>query len=126
MYVLQNKLERKGFKMKSKLVLGFILLLVFGFSSMVCYAQSSSNEQRIVGTWVYTSINGLTRTYVFNANGSGTVTEAQGGETGSSNFTYGFSVTGEIMSDNGPMGRVYFSPDGRTLFLDNSTPYRKR
>ena len=125
--------------MKGKLVLGFAVLLFFGFSSFSCFAQSSNNDQRIVGTWVYTDSDGDTFTYVFNANGSGTykATYTAASKAGASaeeiaraeavkSFTYGFSVVGEMMSDNGPSGKIYFSPDGRTLFISDPDPYRKR
>ena len=116
--------------MKKKLIFALWILLFFGFVLVNCSAQSSTNDQRIVGTWVYTVKTGdtdYTYTYVFNANGSGTRTTTDPYEvTKNVTFTYGFSVTGEIMSDNGPRGKIYFSPDGKTLFIDDSTPFRKR
>jgi hypothetical protein len=42
-----NKLERKGFKMKRKLVLGFVVLLVFGFSAVSVWAQTNNNPVRL-------------------------------------------------------------------------------
>jgi hypothetical protein len=113
--------------MKGKFVLCFVILLVF--SSFSSYAQSTNNDQRIVGTWMYTGTDDgvtYTTTIVFNANGSGSTTETYRGETSIVTFTYGFSVDGELISDNGPRGKIYFSPDGRTLFIGNRTPYRKR
>jgi hypothetical protein len=113
-YVLKKNVKA-GFKMKKKLVLFFMFLLVFGFSSFSCFAQSSSNDQRIVGTWVDVSGN----TLVFNANGSG----SWAGET----FTYGVSVAGilgctEIFFND---QSVCFSPDGRTVVIKCEV-YRKR
>ena len=116
---------KEGIQMKSKLVLGFVFLLIFGFSSFSCFAQSSNNDQRIVGTWVYTS-GGFNRTLVFNANGSGTHNDTEGKE---GNFTYGVSVTGSLIArGNYPwsgLQSLYFSPDGGTLFFDGNI-YRKR
>jgi hypothetical protein len=53
MYVLQNKLEKKVFKMKRK---AFGILLVFGFVAFSCFAQTSGDAQKFIGTWV--QING--------------------------------------------------------------------
>ena len=138
MFLKSNTL-RKVFQMKRKLIFVLWVLLFFGFVLVNCSAQSSTNDQRIVGTWVYTHSEGNTITLVFNTNGSGTTkntyTAAQKeGATATQiaeaeavkSFTYGFSVAGEMMSDNGPSGKIYFSPDGRTLFIDGRDPYRKR
>jgi hypothetical protein len=105
--------------MKKKLIFAIGVLLFFGFVSVNCSAQSSNNDQRIVGTWIFTSDN-VTITLVFNANGSGSIDGA--------NFTYGLSVDGELMSSyTGLSGKIHFSPDGRTLFLgSNPSPFRKR
>ena len=102
--------------MKCKLVLVFIVLLLFGFSTFSCFAQSSNNDQRIVGTWIWTSDDGnRNETFVFNANRSGIHTNPE-----QKSFSYGISVNGEIMirgqniSDD---SKIYFSPDGRTLIM---------
>ena len=135
--------------MKGKLVLGFVVLSVFGFSSFPSYAQSSSIDQRIFGTWIFIRASnwgndtGDTATLVFNPNGSGTHTVTfQGEATQEKNFTYGFSLDGtiyifdgRIKSRNGQAFQVffefnsgytpYFSPDGKTLIIDNKV-YRRR
>ena len=123
--------ERKVFNMKKKgLSIGFIL--VFIFIAINSEAQSSGNEQRIVGTWVGTSDFGdgiITETLVFNADGSGTYTITFRGETARTNFTFGISLTGSIfISGEGvrivgewvrmPGGQMFFSPDGRTMFFE--------
>jgi len=128
--------------MKNKLVLFFAVLLFFGVSSFYCFAQSSSNDQLIFGTWERIDSMGTTSRYIFNANGSGifrTIYTAEMKNIGFSDseiiFTYGISSNGEIRmvsqslgrnDENG--GRIFFSPDG-TYFLgfDNTiTVYRKR
>jgi hypothetical protein len=118
MYVLQNKLEKKAFKMKGKAFFAFGIMLVF--VSVNCSAQSSTNDQRIVGTWVATD----DETYVFSANGSGTHTDSDGNKS----FTYGISNDGVInmMGDYKEQFKIFFSPDGRTLIVGNRDIYRKR
>ena len=118
--------------MKKKLIFALWILLFFGFVLVNCNAQSSTNDQRIVGTWVNTGKSDdidYTITYVFNANGSGTWTSTHPYDSPKNGtFTYGFSVTGEIISDGvgySPRGKIYFSPDGRTMLIDN-TFYRKK
>ena len=110
--------------MKSKLVLVFAVLLFFGFSTFSCFAQSSNSEQRIIGTWV--SEDGKF-TFIFNANGSGTVTNPDWPLPGPFTFTYGISITGEIRMEGNytENGKIYFSPDGRILII-NSSAFRKR
>ena len=108
--------------MKGKLFLVFAVMLLFGFSSFSCYAQSASNDQRIVGTWVGPDNHQL----VFNANGSGSW--SGGGETGT--FTFGISLTGQITFIESGQNRghtiiLYFSPDGRTMIWQDSI-FRKR
>ena len=109
--------------MKRKLIFSLGILLFLGFVSVNCSAQSSTNDQRIVGTWVGT-YNGKTDTYVFNANGSGTNTY----DGKNYNFTYGVSIDGVIRiiaDDYDETYKIYFSPDGRTLIFDKNI-YRKK
>jgi len=109
--------------MKKKLIFAIWILLFFGFVTVNCNAQSSINDQRIVGTWVCTS-GGKTYTYVFNANGSGTLTADI-----SYTLTYGISLGGQISivySDGDTdVFMPYFSPDGKT-FLKGTSIYRKK
>jgi hypothetical protein len=53
MYVLQNILERKGFKMKNKRILGFFVLLIFGLFMAGCENLLDSDGQLddLVGVW---------------------------------------------------------------------------
>jgi len=122
--------------MKRKLIFALGILLFFCFVSANCFAQSSTNDQRIVGTWIGTYSNSdtsITETLVLNANGSGTVTAADGKGINAGTFTYGISSGGEIYyiySGNSNYssvrnGTIYFSPDGKTLILNN-TVYRKK
>ena len=106
--------------MKGKKVLTLGFLLVFSFVAINCNAQSSTSDQRIVGTWI--TEDGFT--IVFNANGSGSYS---GGGEGT--FTYGVSIDGELFSTIRDFnGKIYFSPDGRTVFLRgfSTEPFRKR
>jgi len=122
--------------MKRKLLFALGILLFLCIVSANCFAQSSTNDQRIVGTWIGTYTNdgtSITETLVLNANGSGTVTAADGKGNSTGTFTYGISPGGEInyvYSGNSTYssvrnGTIYFSPDGRTLILNN-TVYRKK
>ena len=111
--------------MKRKLIFALGILLFFCFVSSNCSAQSSNNDQRIVGTWTVTYRNNNTVTFVFNANGTGTAT----GSKGSDSFTYGVNLRGEmklIYSDGSVLSwEPYFSPDGRTM-IENLDIYRKK
>jgi len=115
--------------MKRKLIFTLGILLLFSFITVNCNAQSSTNDQRIVGTWVGTSSSGNTITWVFNANGSGTYTTSNGT---SESFTYGLSIGGEIKIvydryDSSSDGKIYFSFDGRTVIFGFSDyVYRKK
>jgi hypothetical protein len=112
--------------MKDKLVLGFVVLFFFGFPSFSCYAQSLNNEQRIVGTWIY-SAEGFNSTLVFNADGSGSITRSWIDNGALQAFAFGISITGALGSSHSYIqGKVpYFSPDGRNMIFDGYI-YRKR
>jgi len=136
MYVSSIKFLRKVFKMKRKLIFALGILLFSCFVSANCFAQSSTSDQRIVGTWIGNYTIGdasITETLLFNANGSGTVTANDGKEIRTGTFTYGISSVGEInyiYSGNSTYksvrdGTIYFSPDGKTLILNNNI-YRKK
>jgi len=114
--------------MKRKLVLVFAVILLFGFSSFSCFAQSSSNDQRIVGTWIHTDSGNRTVTLVFNANGSGSFSTSDQQYWGNNHdFNYGISMTGSINATSSFVGSniLYFSPDGRTMIFRGDI-YRKR
>jgi len=107
--------------MKTKV---FFIVVIFCMFTACVNAQTTSFEQRIVGTWVGT-VRGETRTLVFNANGSGSVASNRGTDT----FTFGVNVVGTVRIiyanevDYNPS--IFLSPDGRTMILDNEI-YRKR
>jgi len=95
--------------MKKNIFLIFFVLLFFGFTSLSCFAQTSNNEQRIIGTWV-NEANG--RLLVLNSNGTGT--------SGVANIKYG--VAGDKIALVYTDGTTYvfefsISSDGRTLIL---------
>ena len=116
--------------MKRKMV--FLFLVLFVISTFSCFAQSSSNDQRIVGTWIHTGDNNITMTLVFNANGSGSVVYSDWSE-GNENLTYGISSSGVIniranqnwTREQFSGATLFFSPDGRTLIINNRI-FRKR
>ena len=110
--------------MNRKFIFVLGILLFLGFVSVNCSAQSSTNDQRIVGTWISTLDDGSSATLVFNANGSGTLTNL----TGVRNFTYGISISGEIIfvGEFNKNSKYYFSPDGRTLIMFTNEIYRKK
>jgi len=112
--------------MKRKLIFTFGILLFFAFVTVNCSAQSSTNDQRIIGTWVC-SLDGFTATYVFNANGSGTYLATSGTEKREGAFTYGVSIDGEIriVGEYRNYGKIYFSPDARTMIFEGLA-YRKK
>ena len=112
--------------MKRKVIFTIGIFLFFSFVAVNCSAQSSTNDQRIVGTWVGTDSRGDTITYVFNANGSGTFTDS-GDSSGTRTITYGLSIDGGIKIVGSYEGKIYFSPDGKTLiFSFTSTVFKKR
>ena len=81
-----------------------------------CTAQSTTADQRIVGTWTNEG-----STLVFNANGTETI--EQGTEKWS--LFYGISASGDIFirvydSRNRSetiSDKLFFSPDGRRMFI---------
>jgi hypothetical protein len=100
--------------MKRNLIFTIWILLFFGFFLVNCSAQSSTNDQRIVGTWIC-DVEGTTYTVVFNANGSGSYSIGSENTT----FTYLLSVGGEMISNARYIGgKIYYSPDGRTLAIE--------
>ena len=120
--------------MKKNFIYVLWILLFFGFVTVNCSAQSSTNDQRIVGTWIRNG-DGYTYTYVFNANGSGTATLIDKDGTNNATYTYGISISGKIMpvekkfTNNFPFiipeGEYYFSPDGKTMII-SGIAYRRK
>jgi len=99
-------------KIKSILFIGFLLL--FGFISIGVFAQSSTSDQRLVGTWVWGSEEDDSFSLTFNANG--TVINSDG------ESVRWFTTDNKIitMEDEDVQTFEYrLSPDGKTLFIDN-------
>ena len=113
--------------MKNKIFLtGFIFMTLY-FISTNCYSQSSSNEQRLIGTWVNDGNGGIT---IFNSDGTG----SDGGGT----FKYAavgnkLILYRENQGNSASAFEYFISNDGRTLIVTwtiNGTTtgffYRKR
>ena len=108
-----------------KKFVGFVVLAIVVICS--CAAQNVAQDaQRIVGTWVgeYDS----SATYVFNSNGTGTVSGYSSSRDG--NIFWGVSVSGELqiiyLNNNGnDLYTFYLSPDGRKMIYDGRV-YQKR
>ena len=106
-------------------------IAVFTVLAMVliasCAAQSPANDaQRVVGTWV-AEAGWENSTWVFNANGTGTISE--GGET--LNIFWGVSSTGMISVHFREHGRGWnyvfsLSPDGRIMLIGEDMVLQRR
>ena len=110
---------KEGILMKRKLVLGFVFLFVFGFSSFSCYAQSSNREQRLIGTWVH-ELKGST--LVFNPNGTYSFqfdsTEWEPKKYGAAENIIVFIFFRPLNNRNEEtIGECFISSDGKTLIL---------
>jgi len=110
-----------------KKIVFFVVLVMMVIGSLV--AQSVNETQRIVGTWIATlKYDGLELilTYVFNANGTGTYTEADNinnkGET--INIFWGVSPNGELCI-NGGYNKFAITPDGKIMFISTNR-YQKK
>ena len=102
--------------MKKKIIFSSVFLILFGFVLFPCFAQSSSTDQRVVGTWSQGEI-----TWVFNANGTGSHNGTE--------FTYGVSPNGRlllIMAGNRHIFDCFFSGNNRILLsaADVYSPWR--
>ena len=105
--------------MKGKQILVFGLLLFFGFTAINCYAQSSNNEQRLVGTWIQEgpgSSNGTI--WVFKSDGTLSI-----GDVNTLKYVATVTVLYWYRTDTDfASTREYtFSADGRTLILINTS-----
>jgi len=97
--------------------------MFFGYSAQNINAQSSNDAQRIIGTWTGFEMDSGNVNYTFNANGTFVLSgQATRGQT----FNGNYFVTGSrlfVKIDNVlAMGfDIYFSSNGRTLFLQHFT-----
>ena len=107
-----------------KRVVVFIVLVMLVIGS--CAAQSATNEaQKLVGTWVVEAVPGAGRpgyswTIVFNADGTGTLTDSS-----TQNIFWGVSTSGVLFITDFDEGTFYLSPDGRRMIWLNIV-FRKR
>jgi len=108
--------------MKKAVIFIVLAMVVIGF----CAAQSATDAQRLVGTWVSESEYQIT--YVFNANGTGTVSS---GDDLNVNIFWGVSASGELLvintkrSNSSWKDTFYLSPDSRRMII-RSTIYQKK
>ena len=88
-----------------------VILLALGFGNVGCYAQSTNDDTKLLGTWV--DIDGST-TYVFTTDGIVTINDI--------GYRYG-AVNGKLViyyqgRDNNQQAYDYFiSRDGKILIL---------
>ena len=85
--------------MKKAIIFVVLAMVLLG----ACAAQSANDAQRIVGTWV--STDGKT-TFVFNTNGTGTVSGYHSDIDG--NLLWGITASGELF-----ISYLKDKPDGR-------------
>ena len=99
-----------------KKVVVFVVLAMVVIGSLA--AQSTNDAQKFVGTWV---VERGSRTFVLNANGTGTLTSSNG-ET--KNIFWGISASGELyITGYSSLGSYYsngyfkyfLSPDGKRM-----------
>ena len=105
--------------MKRVFVLFIVGVVLFGaFSAQNANAQNANNQERIIGTWV--EQDGAT-TWVFNANGTLTITSRSGNTTTEYKFVVTDTHLATLRNDRGEDTLVYpisFSSDGRTLIVE--------
>jgi len=99
--------------MKKVVVFFIFAMLVFGAcSAKRADAQSTNNAQRIIGTW--TTQDG--ETWVFNANGTGTVTDKYNNSR-EYKFTVIDTKLAMTVQSYTKIGDILISSDGKTLFI---------
>jgi len=94
--------------MKNKFFVSLGFLFIFCFVSVGLFAQSSSNEQRLVGTWVSDEDNSFTVT--FKSNGTFSNSDGDDGEW----YIIGNRITMVFEDVEGTLD-FSLSPDGRRL-----------
>jgi len=68
MYVPNNLFFKEGCKMKTKMIAVLVVFALFCFFSAGLHAQTATDAQRIVGTWV--AVGEDSYTIVLNSNGT--------------------------------------------------------
>jgi len=108
--------------MNRKLVLVLGLFLVFGFVADDCFAQTTTREQRVIGTWVSEIIEDEGDTSVtFTFNQNGTLVLINSGER--MNGRWGAAENQIVLTINeggyedAIWGEYYISGDGRTMIM---------
>jgi hypothetical protein len=112
--------------MNKKIILGVMLVCLLVLTNMACFAQSSSNEQRLVGTW--TNLYSAGRTIIFNPNG--TLSGMDVGFIPTHWAAAGDRLIVFIPNEKRALRYFHISSDGRTLIIsalleDFGTPYRR-
>ena len=111
--------------MKKNYVKLFLVVLLFCFISIGSYAQSSNNEQLLVGTWTQMHTNGIV--FVFNSNGTMTIS---GGMTFDGFVPTHWAAAGDRLlvfipgnnwSNNRAIRYFHISSDGRTLIISSTS-----
>jgi len=95
--------------MKKKCFVGLFVLLFLAFVSVNTFAQSSNNEQRLVGTWTAVNNN---LSWVFNSDFTGTV--------GNTTIRYGVAGNKIVIFFGNRAAAISdfsISSDGRTVIL---------
>jgi len=113
----------------------FCVLLLFSVVLAICGAQSSNDDQRLVGTWVVVkdfhpkSINTTEgRVWVFTSNNILSVEGRSSGlsvwgTTSISGYIIFVGTLGEDVGDSFP---YFITPDGRWLFISGVAVFQKR
>jgi hypothetical protein len=98
-----------------KKIVCLAIVLIFVVSNGL-FAQSTNNEQRIIGTWtVIISQNGPSVNSVFTFNSNGTVNIIDSGERTSCKYMVAGSKI--VIEDFGPAMTIEFSSDGRAIII---------
>jgi hypothetical protein len=103
--------------------LGICLVLLFFVLGVSCFAQTSNDAQRIVGTWNGPAgSGGMNIIFIFNSNGTYSVS---GSDRGSGNYIFSGSKL-LLENYNGTTVGIfdyYFSTDGKQLVIGGRGNY---
>ena len=104
---------------KNKFVAIFCFLLGFFSISVKLYAQSSSIEQRLIGTWaiaLYEDFETIGGTWSFYSNGTFKLTVS--GESATGKYWAASTKLAMEIEGEGILTDYYISTDGRTLIFE--------